>query len=109
MKEDYDEELDVICNTYYSDFDKEQLRVQLQLLAANFVVVTADGAVNIFHVKERFLSLSQGQGLLMSQLVALLQIILVIPATNPTFNVIFRALWSWERGRRWFVIQGTDD
>ena len=47
----YDEDLDVICNLYHSDFDNEHIRTQLQLLGANFDVVTAGGAMNIFHVK----------------------------------------------------------
>ena len=61
-----------ICITRTST-DKEQIRVQLQLLGVDFDVVTADGAMSIFHMKEYFLSLSQGQRLLMSQVVALLQ------------------------------------
>ena len=69
-----------------------QLRVQLQLLGANFDVVTVDGAMNILHVKEYFLSLSHDQQLLMSQVVALLQLILVIPATNATSERSFSAL-----------------
>ena len=54
MKDRHDEDLDVICNLYYyhSDFDKEHIIVQLQLLGANFDVVPADGAMNIFHAKE---------------------------------------------------------
>ena len=43
--------LNVICNMYHSDFDNKQLRVQLQLLGTNFDVVTADGAMNMFHLK----------------------------------------------------------
>ena len=43
-----------------NNFDKEQIRVQLQLLDANFDVVTVYGAMYIFHLKEYFLSLSQG-------------------------------------------------
>ena len=40
-----------------NNFDKEKICVQLQLLDANFDVVTVYGAMDIFH----FLSLSQGQ------------------------------------------------
>ena len=52
--------MDVICNlfVYHSKFDKEQILVQLQLLDANFDVVTAYRAMDIFHLKEYFLSLS---------------------------------------------------
>ena len=48
-----------------NNFDKEQIRGQLQLLDANFDVVTVYGAMDIFHVKEYFLSLSQGVGFLL--------------------------------------------
>ena len=50
-KGNHDEDLDVICLLYHADFDKEQIRVQLQLLGVDFDVVTADGAMTIFHVK----------------------------------------------------------
>ena len=54
--------------------------------------VTADGAMDIFHMKEYFLSLNQGQRLLVPQVVALLQFILIIPATNSTSERSFSAL-----------------
>ena len=44
-----------------NNFEKEEIRVQLQLLDPNFDFVTVYGAMDIFHVKEYFLSLSQGQ------------------------------------------------
>ena len=50
-KDHHDEDLDVIV-LHHSDFDKEQILVQLQLLGASFDVVPADGAMNIFHAKE---------------------------------------------------------
>ncbi len=58
----------------------------------DFDVVTADGAMDIYHMKEYFLSLSQGQRLLVPQMVALLQFILIIPATNATSERSFSAL-----------------
>ena len=72
---------------YHSDVDKEQRRVQLRLLGANFDgdTVIADGAMNIFHVKEYFLSLSQGHRLLMPQVGALLQFIIIIPAIKARY------------------------
>ena len=56
----------------------------------DFDVVIADGAMNIFHMKEYFLSLTQV--VLMSQVVALLQFILIIPATNSTSKGWFNEL-----------------
>ena len=86
------EDMDVLCNLYHSDFDKEQMLVQLQLLGANFDVVQVDGATSIFHVKEYFLSISQGLRSLMWQVVELLQFIIVNPATNATSERSFSAL-----------------
>ena len=54
-----------------NNFDEEQIRVQLQLLDANFDVVTVCGAMDIFHVKD-LLSVTQP-----GTAVALLQFILV--------------------------------
>ena len=54
-KEHHFEDLDVLCNLYLSDFDKEQIRVQLHLQGDSFdvvPVVTANGAMNIFHKGE---------------------------------------------------------
>ena len=48
--------------------------------------------MDIFHMKEYFLSLSQGQRLLEPQVVALLQFILIIPATIATSERSFSAL-----------------
>ena len=81
--------MDVICHLYHSDFDKEQIRVLLQLLGVDFYFVTGGGAMKIFHVKEYFLSLSEGRRLLMLQVVALLQFITVIPAMNATSERLF--------------------
>ena len=58
----------------------------------DFDVVTADGAMDIFQMKEYFLSLSQGQRLLVPQVFAHLQFILIIPATNATSERSFIAL-----------------
>ena len=42
LKGHHDEDLDVICHLYHSEFDKEHIRVQLLLLGVDFDVVTAD-------------------------------------------------------------------
>ena len=65
-----------------NNFDKEQIRVQLQLLDANFDVVTicSDGYLS----RERVLSVIQP-----GTAVALIQFILVIPATNATSERLF--------------------
>ena len=100
LKGHHDEDLDVICNLYHSEFDKEHIRVQLLLLGVGFDA-DADGETNtgIFHVKKYFLSLSQGQRLLMSQVVALFQF-LSIPATNATSD---RSLTQYATTSLWYL------
>ncbi len=68
-----------------NNFDKEQIRVQLQLLDANFDVVTiwSDGYLS----RERVFSVTQP-----GTAVGLLQFILVIPATNATSERLFTVL-----------------
>ena len=74
--------MDIICNLYYSAFDKEQL---VQLLSTNFDVVAADGAMHIIMSRERVLSVTRpGAVVVMSQVARLLQFIPVIPTTNST-------------------------
>ena len=70
-----------------NNFDKEQIRVQLQPLEAHFDVVTVYGAMDIFHVKEYYLHVTQP-----GTAVPLLQFILVIPATNATSERLFTVL-----------------
>ena len=69
-----------------NNFDKEQIRVQLLLLDANFDVVTvlwSDGYLS----RERVLYVTQP-----GTAVALLQFILIIPATNATSERLFTVL-----------------
>ena len=56
-------------------------------------------------MKEYFLSLSQGQRLLVPQVVALLQFILIIPATNATLERSFSALRLLKRYLRTTTLQ----
>ncbi len=72
-----------------------QLRTNSRPTAAagrDFDVVTADGAMDIFHMKEYLLSLSQRQRLLVPQVVARLQFIPIIPTTIATSERSFSAL-----------------
>ena len=64
-----------------ANFEKERLRSQLKTLG-----------VQIFNVKKFFLSLSSGQATFLSQVRRLLQLILVMPATNATSEGSFSAL-----------------
>ena len=71
----------------------------------DFEVVTAYVAMDIFHMKVYFVSLSQGQRLLVPHVGELLQFILIIPATNATLEKSFSALRLLKRYLRTTTLQ----
>ena len=92
-REEFQENLDDVCAFYDDDFDKELLRSQLQTFGIHFQTVEETAVqISVFDVKRYFLSLSPGQASLLSQVRRLLQLILVMPATNATSERSFSAL-----------------
>lgn len=77
--EDYKENLQTIMEVYGSDFDGERLDTQLITLSTNFPSTDNLGLRDIVdYIKE----LSPAQQLLYNEVIKLLKIILVMPATN---------------------------
>ncbi len=92
-QEELEENLDAVCDFYKDDFVKDSLRTQLQTVGVHFQEVEGSAVnVSIFDVKRYFLSVSHGQASLLSQVRRLLQVILVMPATNATSERSFSAL-----------------
>ena len=92
-QEELEEELDAVCTFYQDDFEKELLHSQLQTFAIHFHMVEKPAAqISIFDLKRYFLSLSPGQASLLSQIRRLLQLILIMPATNATSERSFSTL-----------------
>ena len=97
-QEDLDSDLDVVCDFYGDDFDKELLKTQLQTLGVHYQQVlgqTGEGTsptLSIFDIKSYLLSLSPGQLSLLSQVKRLAQLVLVMPATNASSERSFSAL-----------------
>ena len=90
---EFQENLDDVCAFYHDDFDKELLHSQLQTFGIHFQTVEEPAVqISIFDLKRYFLSLSPGQVSLLSQVRCLLQLILVMPATNATSERSFSAL-----------------
>ena len=82
-----------MCAFYHDDFDKELLHSQLQTFGIHFQTVEETAVqMSVFDVKRYLLSLSPGQASLLSQIRCLLQLILVMPATNTTSEKSFSAL-----------------
>lgn len=91
--EELDHDLDVVCQFYGDDFDKELLRIQLHTFGVHFQqsqVAPNSTNLTVFDVKNFLLSLSCGQMTLLSQVSRLLQLVLVMPALRQKGS--FRAL-----------------
>ena len=92
-REQLQENLDDVCAFYHNDFDKELLHSQLQTFGIHYQTVEKSSVqISIFDLKRYFLSLSPGQASLLSQVRRLLQLILVMPATNAKSERSFSAL-----------------
>uniref|UniRef100_A0A1X7V731 HAT C-terminal dimerisation domain-containing protein n=1 Tax=Amphimedon queenslandica TaxID=400682 RepID=A0A1X7V731_AMPQE len=93
-QEDYEDELLLVSEFYKDDFNLSNLRTQLQIFGVHVVQQASGLSANprIFDIKSYFLSLSPGQMSLLSEVKRLLQLILVMPATNATSESSFSAL-----------------
>ena len=92
---DYEEELLAVSTFYEDDFNLSNLRTQLQIFGVQGSSLQSSSQaakLTIFDVKSYFLSLSPGQMALLSEVKRLLQLILVMPATNATSERSFSAL-----------------
>ena len=97
---DFEEEFQFICTFYKDDFQSEFLRAQLLTLGVGFerAYKEVHGAqhsttnITIFDIRDYFQSLSAGQRDLLQQACRVLQLILVMPATNATSERSFSAL-----------------
>ena len=96
--QELESDLETICQFYKEDFDQDFLRTQLQTFAVHFQQVHVGSAdsttknVNIYDVKSYLLSLSPAQLSLISKVKHLMQLILVMPATNASSERSFSAL-----------------
>jgi len=97
---DFEEEFQFVCSFYKDDFQSELLRTQLLTLGVDFerAYKEAHGTqhsiteITIFDVRDYFQSLSVGQRDLLHQACRVLQLVLVMPATNATSERSFSAL-----------------
>ncbi len=91
-QEDFTPDLDVVCDFYRDDFNKQLLQTQLEVLKAHCKHNSSSSFQSIFDVKQYFLSLSSAQLSLLSEAKRLLQLMLVMPATNASSERSFSAL-----------------
>ncbi len=91
-KEDTTAELDEVCTTYKDDFDKDVLCTQLQILRSNYNC--KETSITIFDIRDYLLSLSPSQLSFISEVKLLMQLLLVMPATNASSERSFSAVLS---------------
>ncbi len=93
---DFENDLETICSFYKDDFDKSLLRTQLQTFAVHFQQCVSEGDslenVAFFDLMKYFSSLSDAQASLLDQVSKLMQLVLVMPATNASSERSFSAL-----------------
>ena len=91
QRKDFTSELNAVCAFFKDDLDKDQLQAQLLTLGIHFSYSSTPD-LSIIDVKKVFLSLSNGQRVLLNQVNQLLKLVLVMPATNATSERSFSAL-----------------
>ena len=108
-QEEYGDDLEAVCTFYKEDFVKELLHTQLQTFAVHFQEVmkekeTLDN-VSFFDLKNYFSTISSSQAALLHQVVKVMQLILIMPATNASFERSFSALRRVKRYLRSTMLQ----
>ena len=89
--ENYDDCLTAVTAFYTTDFDPAQLKLHLAVLSSNFPADLC-GSVTVLDVRDYILTMSPEERLLVSEVVTLLQLVLVMPATNANSERSFSAL-----------------
>ena len=97
MGEDFGSSFKYVCDFYKDDFESHNLHAQLLTFKVNFQDVYKNKydtkcLPTIFDIKNYFQELSSAQRILLSQVCWLLQLVLVMPATNATSERSFSAL-----------------
>ena len=95
ISEDIENEIAEVCQFYKDDFDSNILQAQLQVFKTHFNQIQNNplpDTIDSFVLKQYFLSLSTSQLTLLLQVYRLLQLILVMPATNASSERSFSAL-----------------
>ena len=91
---DFEEELKAVCDFYKDDFNSDDLKAQLVMFGVEFQQKnnTNTEATTIFDIMDHFKAYSIAQRDLLRQVVRVLQLIMVMPATNATSERSFSAL-----------------
>lgn len=87
-KEEFSNELTTVCHLYGSDLHAANLKMQLEMLSDHI----SGNNIDIFDVKKYLQELAPAVKALFSEVVLLMKLILVLPATNATSERSFSAM-----------------
>ena len=83
----FKEELDVVCNFFYDDFNKEDLVAELLTLHTLYHSVVEE-VPSVNSIKTALLTMSPTQRMLLNTVCRLFQFLLILPTMNATSEVI---------------------
>lgn len=90
---EFSAEFDFICSFYKDDLQPDNLSSQLLTFAHDFKRAhDSNSKILISHIIEFYVSLASAQKLLLSQVGTVVQLLLIMPATNSTSERSFSAL-----------------
>ncbi len=98
QQEDFSEPFKTVCDFYKDDLVYDMLHVQLRTFRIDFqsAAMQEEGAIRrhltIFDIRAYFQGLSDSQRSLLSQVSRVVQLIMVMPATNASSKRSFSAL-----------------
>ena len=88
-REDFSEELKTVLDVYGSDLSASNLQIQLEILSSN---IESGRTMDIVDVKKHLQQLSSAEKTLLSEVILVMKLILVMPATNATSERSFSAM-----------------
>ena len=92
MKENYELHFKTVCDFYKDDIKPEILQVQLVTFGTNFQSNPGKRRPTVFDIRDYIVAMTQAQKDLLNEVVNLMKLILVMPATNSTSKRSFSAL-----------------
>ena len=90
--ENFENELDFICDFFFENFEKDDLAAELSTLHQLYQSKARDEAPTVASIKTTLSSLSIPQRMLLKTVSKVLQLLLILPATNSTSERSFSAL-----------------
>jgi hypothetical protein len=93
-KQEFKAEFEGVCNFYKDDFNPDILKAQLITFGVEFQQSVLKGRrdLTIFDIRDHFKDLSSAHKSLLNQVGRLLQLVLIMPATNATSERSFSSL-----------------